>query len=89
MLAFKRLKETMGCVFFLCSKCEKEYKKTWQAVTQHGKHVDSIEKRIDELEKQMKKNIEMQTETITTVKPLNSRHYWFSKYVSAIERCPL
>ena len=67
------MKESMGCVFFLCSKCETVHKKTWQAVTQLGKRVDSIEKRLDELEKQIKINADKQTETITKVEAVEHR----------------
>ena len=61
------MKESMGFVFFLCSKCEKVHKKTWQAVTQLGKRVDAIEKRLDDIEKLMKANTQKQEETITKV----------------------
>ena len=61
------MKESMGCVFFLCSKCEKVHKKTWQAVTQLGKRVDTIEKRLDDIDKLMKANTLKQEETIAKV----------------------
>ena len=38
------MKESMGYSFFLCSKCEKVHKKTWQAVTQMNKRMDTFEK---------------------------------------------
>ena len=67
------MKESMGCVFFSCPKCENVHNKTWQAVTKLGKRVDSIEKRLDELEKQMKINTEKQTETITKVEAVENK----------------
>ena len=62
------MKESIGYAFFLCPKCEKVHKKTWQAVNQLGKRVDAVEKKLDDLEEQLKKITENTERAIKEVK---------------------
>ena len=62
------MKDSMGYTFFLCAKCEKVHKKTWQSVNLLTKRMNAVEERLDKVEKQLKANVEKQNETTLKVK---------------------
>ena len=67
------LSETMGYTFFLCGKCEKVHKKTWQSINVMSKKVDSMEQRLSDVEKQLKDFQKKQEETSSKVTQVENR----------------
>ena len=67
------MKDSMGYSFFLCGKCEKVHKKTWQAVNNMGKRLDSFETRLGKVENLMKDYEEKQKETNTKVEKVEAK----------------
>ena len=67
------MKDSMGYSFFLCNKCEKVHKKTWQTVNLLSKRVESIEKRMDELEKSFKDNLDEMAKTNSKMKQVEDK----------------
>ena len=63
----------MGYTFFLCEKCEKVHKKTWQSVNVISKRVDTLEQRLSDVEKQLKEFQKKQDETSSKVTQVENR----------------
>ena len=67
------MKESMGYSFFLCGKCEKVHKKTWQAVTTMGKRLDSFETRLEKVESRLKEYEEKHEATSKKVESVEAK----------------
>ena len=48
------MKESLGYSFYLCPKCEKVHKKTWQAISKINVRLDNVESRLESIEKLLK-----------------------------------
>ena len=67
------MKESMGYSFFLCPKCEKVNKKVWQTVNSLTKRMDSVEKQIADLSKQLKSSSDNAAEAMKTVQTVKTQ----------------
>ena len=67
------MKESLGYSFFLCNKCEKVNKKTWQSVNLLSKRVETIEKRLDDIEEKLKKSTESTENVIKEFKSVEAK----------------
>ena len=63
----------MGYSFFLCPKCEKVNKKVWQTVNSLTKRMDSVEKQIADLSKQLKSSSDNAAEAMKTVQTVKTQ----------------
>ena len=62
------MNDSLGYSFYLCAKCDKVHKKTWQAVNQMSKRMEKIEDRLTKIENSLKENEESHKQIATKVK---------------------
>ena len=77
------MKESLGYSFFLCAKCEKVNKKTWQSVNQLSQRIDKIENRLSDLEKSISASVSSIETTNNQVKKVQEQHIANQEHVKA------
>ena len=61
------MKESLGYSFFICPKCDKVHKKTWQSINKFGDRLDAVEKRLSAIEESLKLSSEKADKAINDV----------------------